>query len=917
MRDFPGGNQAMVDVTEAAPDAMPTKPRAPRRRKSSTTPRPASMDPQALGELVALALREHEPVLVAAAKSGHPPVLQIEPAVLALMDSPALSRECHADVAAAVEGAIEEVLRREGYVPVRAEPHELGGRRVQSFKVYFVKRAELALFDLVDRGEAVVLATTTDARRFGRGLIERYLLQPTSESPRRVFLWTIASGLFELTAAGDRVTYHPSGSPEPYVAEVTVRRLSDACEQSDESRADVLAAVMGGPHTMGQVDRGEAPPINFFRTTTHPDALDARHDILLDDFDGDAVMDISSFELMLLQARFEFEIRNQAAERDRWPPIGKDGKPGDRMSLPSLIDFIMQRETQDALFVIYDGEVFLGGDAHGQGKANISGAFLRDAGARLRRGAKGTQIVVLSTPTSVPASVKGEVAQLALPLPNRLELLSEVRRRTQGRIAGNDVPVAHPLQATDEMLNLVDAAAGMTLSDLAAAIRTACRASPGIASYDGIAEAITRVKRAAIQQSAALELVDREPPRQLRLGAMERFAKWLQVRHRVFRHPELASQVGINQRPKGVLILGIPGTGKSLAAKIIAREWQLPLVRLDMGAIQNRWVGASEERIREALAVVQAMSPCILWIDEIDKGIAQGEGSLSNSVDQNVRATLLTWLQENDSPVFVVATANRFTNLPPELTRAGRFDARFFFGCPNTPGREEILRIHLALRRPGLLSEEDFRAIAGGMVGFTGAEVEQAVLDALYVAFAEDRPPVAADFMDAAGRIKPLIRAVGKGLDEVWALIEQGRVELASDQFLTRAEVVRLIDPESFSPMYCRLETIGGWGRHAERATRILMRDQLGLPAAVVMKTGDEEWAYVQTNMRVEPGDVGQYKFLDRLATIDANGVFDMLVVQFGIEKVWFEDAQTHEAFMNCKGLACYSELFEVLPTVH
>ena len=203
------------------------------------------------------------------------------------------------------------------------------------------------------------------------------------------------------------------------------------------------------------------------------------------------------------------------------------------------------------------------------------------------------------------------------------------------------------------------------------------------------------------------------------------------------------------------------------------------------------------------------------------------------------------------------------------------------------------------------------------MVGFTGAEIEQTVLDALYVAFSEDRPPAAADLVAAASRVKPLVRAIGKGLDEVWALIEQGRVEPASNQFLTRADVARLIDPESFSPMYCRLERIEGWERHCERATRILMRDQLALPAAVVLKTGDDDWASVQTNVRMEATDNSPFKFLDRLRTMERNGILDMLVVQCGIEKVWFEDHSAHEAFMKHSGLAGYSELFEILPQVH
>lgn len=864
-------------------------------------------------EHVALVLQGQIQALINAARSGHPPITQIEPAVVGLVECEELAGVSPQQVLTLVSAAIETILSREGYAAVRSEPFELGVQRLEAVKVYYFRSAELDLFDIVDRGEPVTLATTSDARRFGRALVLRYLRRPPSDRKRRVFLWTIASGLFELTERDGHASYHPAGSPELYSPVVTIKRVSEVCLERGVGWAAVVGEAIEKSAKFTKLGMGDQD-LRFFTVVTEQDSLAPQHDVLLDDFDGDEKKDIEEDKLNMLRAHFSMEAIKEHALRDSWPQPGKDGEPGDRMSLHGLVDFIMQRQTEGALFIVYDAEVFLAQNTHGQTQSDITGAFLRDACVRLRRGAKGTQIVVVSTPTAMPASLTGEVVHLDLPLPNRLELLSEIRHRAHDILDVENPNSArvHPLQATDDMLNIVDAAAGMTLSDVASAIRASLKR--GATSGLEIESAINQAKRAAIRKSAALELFDREPPRDLMLGGMERFWSWLEIRHHVFKHPELANQFGINRRPKGVLILGIPGTGKSLAAKIIAREWQVPLVRLDMGAIQNRWVGASEERMREALQIVQAMSPCVLWIDEIDKGVAQGEGTNVNSVDQNVRATLLTWLQENDSAVFVVATANRFANLPPELTRAGRFDARFFFGCPDLAGRQEILKIHLTLRRVGDVSDEQMKVIAEQMIGFTGAEIEQTVLDGLYEAFAQQRCSTAEDFVKAASGVTPLVRAIGKGLDEVWALIEHGRVELASERFLTRADVARLIDPESFSPMYCRLESIGGWGRHAERANRILMRDQLGMPAAVILKTGDDNWAYVQTNVKLEPGDQSAFKFLDRLKTIESNSVLDTLVVQCGIEKIWFEDDQLLDICTKHSGFASYSELFEVLP---
>jgi hypothetical protein len=186
-----------------------------------------------------------------------------------------------------------------------------------------------------------------------------------------------------------------------------------------------------------------------------------------------------------------------------------------------------------------------------------------------------------------------------------------------------------PHGTSDQLVRIVDAAAGMTLSDITTALRRL--GALAAVGAEEVIEAIQSAKKVAVRRSPALELVDMKLVPKIPLAGMNKFRDWLRIRQEVFEKPDKALQAGIDRRPKGVLLLGIPGTGKSLAAKAIARDWSLPLIRLDMGAIQDKWVGSSEERIRTALSIVEAIAPCVLWIDEIDKGLAQGEGSTTHS----------------------------------------------------------------------------------------------------------------------------------------------------------------------------------------------------------------------------------------------------------------------------------------------
>lgn len=215
------------------------------------------------------------------------------------------------------------------------------------------------------------------------------------------------------------------------------------------------------------------------------------------------------------------------------------------------------------------------------------------------------------------------------------------------------------------------------------------------------------------------------------VGGMENLKAWLDTRRKVF----LGEVDAGNDSPRGILLLGVQGGGKSLAAKAVAGLWGAPLLRLDMGALYNKFYGETERNLRDSLKLADAMSPCVLWLDEIEKGL--GSDTNDNGLSQRVLGTLLTWMAERTSKVFLVATSNDISQLPPELVRKGRFDELFFVDLPDTDAREEIFSIHLKNRN---LAAEHFSLpeLAAASDGFSGAEIEQAVVSAYYSALAQE-----------------------------------------------------------------------------------------------------------------------------------------------------------------------------------
>jgi AAA+ superfamily predicted ATPase len=368
------------------------------------------------------------------------------------------------------------------------------------------------------------------------------------------------------------------------------------------------------------------------------------------------------------------------------------------------------------------------------------------------------KIVVLSTPLpGLPVDLRKEVPTLELELPGVDDL----------RVVLEDAAKALGVRAlADEAL--LDAARGLTVMEARLAFG---KVAAELGRLDhGAVPLVAREKERIIKQSGVLEYY----PTDVRLtdvGGLDQLKEWLDRRGRAFGAG--ARDFGLDP-PKGVLLLGVPGCGKSLVAKAIAATWQFPLLRFDIGKVFGGIVGQSEGNIRIALKVAQALAPCVLWIDEIEKGLA-GMGS-SDQTDGGTTArvvgTLLTWMQEKKDPVFVVATANRIDLLPPELLRKGRFDEIFFVDLPTRTIREEILSIHLKKKRR---DPKDFALadLAARSVGFSGAELEEAVREGLYEAFAEGRELHSDHIARAMDKTFPLSRIMRDEIESLrrWAKV--------------------------------------------------------------------------------------------------------------------------------------------------
>ena len=340
-----------------------------------------------------------------------------------------------------------------------------------------------------------------------------------------------------------------------------------------------------------------------------------------------------------------------------------------------------------------------------------------------------TTVILLSPTLSIPPELEKEISVLDVPLPSARELL-ELLREIVGVVRRNNKAQVH--LTVPEAEQLVKAAQGLTLSEAENAFAKAI-AHDGRLDKDDVALVLDE-KRQVIRKAGLLEYYPTEERLQ-DVGGLDSLKGWLSRRAAAF--GEAARAFGLPE-PKGLLLLGVQGCGKSLTAKAIAATWKLPLLRLDMGRIFSGLIGSSEENLRRAIRVAEGVAPAVLWVDEIEKALSgsASSGQSDGGVTARVFGALLTWLQEKTAPVFVVATANRIDLLPPELMRKGRFDEIFFIDLPALAERQEIFGIHVA-RRGRRPEGYDLPRLARLAEGYSGAEIEQAVISALYDAFAE------------------------------------------------------------------------------------------------------------------------------------------------------------------------------------
>jgi SpoVK/Ycf46/Vps4 family AAA+-type ATPase len=328
----------------------------------------------------------------------------------------------------------------------------------------------------------------------------------------------------------------------------------------------------------------------------------------------------------------------------------------------------------------------------------------------------------------LPAEIGKQGVPYRLALPDLEEIRAELREGVRRAVEEDGVRVAIDQEQAYEIARELQ---GLTRDEVRRALRRAMVSDASLTPED--IEVVREVKRAAFGRTGLLEFVrtaGREP-----VGGMAALREWLRKRRGAME--ARAREFGL-EPPRGILLMGVQGCGKSLMARNVAAEWGLPLVRLDPGSLYDKFVGETEKNLRRALESVDAMAPAVLWVDEIEKGFARGSSEADGGVTQRLLGTWLTWLQERASTVFVVATANDVEQLPPELLRKGRFDEIFFVDLPGRDERREILALHLA-RRSRDPARFDLDGLAEASEGFSGSELEQAIVAGLYTAFHADR----------------------------------------------------------------------------------------------------------------------------------------------------------------------------------
>ena len=351
-------------------------------------------------------------------------------------------------------------------------------------------------------------------------------------------------------------------------------------------------------------------------------------------------------------------------------------------------------------------------------------------------------LVFISCSFDVPLEVRHLAARFELKLPDRANIKRLILEEAKAWQARSRKSVTADPKAVEQLATNLT---GISTGDARRLIRSAIE-DDGAIQHDDLPK-VMRAKYDLINQEGLISF-EYDTARFSDLAGLKHLKTWLEARRKLFH----GSSAGLD-RPKGIMLLGVQGGGKSLAAKAVAGTFGVPLLRLDFGSLYDKYIGETEKNLRLALATAETMAPCVLWMDEIEKGIAPGQSD--DGVSQRILGTLLTWMAENKHGVFVVATSNDIQRLPPELIRKGRLDEIFFVDLPGRESRREIFNIHLR-RRNQAPSRFDLDTLSQASEGFTGAEIEQAIVSSLYNVHSSEESLTTEQLLDELERTSPL-----------------------------------------------------------------------------------------------------------------------------------------------------------------
>ena len=495
------------------------------------------------------------------------------------------------------------------------------------------------------------------------------------------------------------------------------------------------------------------------------------------------IIEVVTYEWQRLQSTVNVISGNNLAKWKRWNrSVGIVDSDGNVEPILDPIQLLKKfKEDKESCYLILENFNFY--------LTNTDVVNLLFEIAKMKRTSHKT-LIIESSENCLPNALSKEIPVLNMPLPNK----TFIKKIAESVVINSNLK-SNEYELTDELLNSV---LGLTTTEINLAFLKAVQKFGCL--DDSVIPYLISEKENVIKRDGLLEYYHPESGFD-GVGGLKNLKNWLRLRGDAF--SQKAIDFGIDT-PKGVMLLGLPGCGKSLTAKCIARAWNYPLLRFDLGKVFGGVVGQSEANMRKALDVATTIAPCVLWIDEIEKGLSGLSSSdrTDGGTASRVFGSLLTWMQEKKEPVFVVATANNIEQLPPELLRKGRFDEIFFVDLPSKEERKEIFKIHIQGKHRDI-TKFDLDQLADKTNGLTGAEIGSLVSDALFNAFSRGSDLNTCDIINERAKFTPLSTIMAEKITSLrlWA---KNRARIAGDEFVEKIEgedsVVRL-KTECYNPL--------------------------------------------------------------------------------------------------------------------